>query len=67
MIFNIKISPRCYAPVKHYTLQVEYCFKDEDRFAFLKDYKDEDISESDLLDLPIAISKINIYNPEIIY
>lgn len=67
MIFDIKVSPRCYAPAKHYTLQVEYCFKDENRFAFLKDYKDEDISESDLLDLPIAISRINIYNPDIIY
>ena len=64
MIFEMNVMPKCYAPSNTYIIDVNYSFKKQGRFLYLKDNISEKTSKEELKNLPIFINQISIYTSD---
>ena len=66
MIFEMNVMPKCYAPSNTYIIDVNYSFKKQGRFLYLKDNISEKTSKEELKNLPIFINQMNVYTSDLV-
>lgn len=60
---EITITPKVYAPVRRYLLEIQYRFTDGDRLQYIRDFSDTYIIRKEVFNvLPITVVKLDVYN-----